>query len=116
VGGGAAGGGAAVWARSPLAAYSVAFLRSVLVMSATVCITAYCLWAFENVKAVTAHQGHAALWFQLSIVPFTLAMMRYGLLVDQGQGGAPEEVVLRDRLLLGLGLIWAVLFALGVYR
>jgi decaprenyl-phosphate phosphoribosyltransferase len=103
-------------ARPTLATYSAPFLRSVLVMSATVTITAYCLWAFENVKAVTAHEGHAALWFQLSIVPFTLAMMRYGLLVDQGQGATPEEVVLGDRLLLGLALIWAILFALGVYR
>jgi decaprenyl-phosphate phosphoribosyltransferase len=102
--------------RPTLASYTVSFLRSVLVMSATVTITAYCLWAFENVKAVTAHDGHAALWFQLSIVPFTLAMMRYGLVVDQGHGGAPEEVVLGDRLLLVLALIWAVLFALGVYR
>jgi decaprenyl-phosphate phosphoribosyltransferase len=102
--------------RPALATYSTAYLRSVLVMSATVTITAYCLWAFENVKAVTVHQGHAAFCFQLSIVPFTLALLRYGLLVDRGQGGAPEDVVLGDRLLGGLGLIWAVLFAFGVYR
>jgi decaprenyl-phosphate phosphoribosyltransferase len=96
--------------------YSLAFLQSVLVMSATVTITAYCLWAFENVKAVAAHEGHAMICFQLSIVPFTLALLRYGLLVDRGHGGAPEDVVLGDRLLLGLALIWAVLFTLGVYR
>ncbi|HEX3540214.1 MAG TPA: hypothetical protein VHT75_07175, partial [Acidimicrobiales bacterium] len=93
-----------------------AYLRSVLVMSATVTITAYCLWAFENVKAVTAHDGHAAIAFQLSIVPFTLALLRYGFLVDRGHGGAPEEVVLGDRLLLGLAVVWAALFAFGVYR
>ena len=46
--------------RPALSTYSSAYLRSVLVMSATVTITAYCLWAFENVKAVTAHEGHAA--------------------------------------------------------
>jgi decaprenyl-phosphate phosphoribosyltransferase len=102
--------------RPALSTYSAAYLRSVLVMSATVTVTAYCLWAFENVKAVSVHQGHAALCFQLSIVPFTLALLRYGLLVDRGQGGAPEDVVLGDRLLGGLGLIWAVLFAFGVYR
>ncbi len=113
---GEAGGPAAVGAGSALASYTVAFLRSVLIMSATVCVTGYCLWAFENVKAVTPHEGHATLWFQLSIVPFTLALMRYGLVIDEGRGGAPEDVVLGDRLLLGLGLIWAVLFALGVYR
>ncbi|MDQ1398966.1 MAG: decaprenyl-phosphate phosphoribosyltransferase [Acidimicrobiaceae bacterium] len=99
-----------------VAAYSVAFLRSVLVMSATVTITAYCLWAFENVKAVTPGEGTAAVCFQLSIVPFTLALMRYGLLVDRGQGGAPEDLVLGDRLLVVLAVIWAVVFAVGVYR
>jgi decaprenyl-phosphate phosphoribosyltransferase len=109
VGSGSAGGRA-------VAAYSVAFLRSVLVMSATVTITAYCLWAFENVKAVTPGEGTAAVCFQLSIVPFTLALMRYGLLVDQGQGGAPEDLVLGDRLLVVLAVIWAVVFAVGVYR
>lgn len=102
--------------RPALSTYSAAYLRSVLVMSATVTITAYCLWAFENVKAVTAHDGHAAIAFQLSIVPFTLALLRYGFLVDRGHGGAPEEVVLGDRLLLGLAVIWAALFAFGVYR
>lgn len=102
--------------RPVLSTYSAAYLRSVLTISATVTITAYCLWAFENVKAITVRQGHAALCFQLSIVPFTLALLRYGLLVDQGEGGAPEDVVLGDRLLLGLAAVWAVLFALGVYR
>ena len=112
----ATSGDRVVVTRSALASYSRAYLRSVLVLSATVTITAYCLWAFENVKAVTRTQGHAAFWFQLSIVPFTLALLRYGLLIDQGHGGAPEDVVLNDRLLLALGGLWAVVFALGVYR
>ena len=46
----------------------------------------------------------------------SLALLRYGFLIDQGQGGAPEDVVLGDRLLLALGAIWTALFALGVYR
>jgi decaprenyl-phosphate phosphoribosyltransferase len=99
--------------RSTLASYSLTFLRSVLIISATVTITAYCLWAFENAKAVLhTHQG---IWYQLSIVPFTLAMLRYGLLLDQGHGGAPEDVVLGDRMLQVLAVAWVVLFALGIY-
>ncbi|MDP9075143.1 MAG: decaprenyl-phosphate phosphoribosyltransferase [Actinomycetota bacterium] len=98
--------------RASLAGYSVAFLRSVLVMSMTVTVTAYCLWAFENVKA---HEHGSAIWFQLSIVPFTLAMLRYGLDIDQGRGGEPEDLVLTDRLLQILGLAWIAVFALGVY-
>ena len=76
-------------------------------------ITAYCLWAFENAKAVLhTHQG---IWYQLSIVPFTLAMLRYALLIDQGHGGAPEDVVLGDRMLQVLAVVWLVTFTLGVY-
>jgi decaprenyl-phosphate phosphoribosyltransferase len=99
-----------------LGGYSEAFLRGILVMSLSVTEAAYCLWAFENVKAVAPHEGHAALFFQLSIVPFTLALLRYGLLVDRGHGGAPEDVVLGDGLLAVLGVVWLALFALGVYR
>ncbi len=99
--------------RATLDAYSLSFLRSVLVISATVTITAYCLWAFENARAVL--HAHTGIWFQLSIVPFTLAMLRYGLLIDQGHGGQPEDVVLGDRVLQVLALLWAALFALGIY-
>ena len=45
-------------------------------------------------------------WFQLSIVPFVLAVLRYALVVDQGGGGAPEEVVFADRVLQALGVLW----------
>jgi decaprenyl-phosphate phosphoribosyltransferase len=99
--------------RATLDEYSLSFLRSVLVISATVTITAYCLWAFENARAVL--HSHTGIWFQLSIVPFTLAMLRYGLLIDQGHGGQPEDVVLGDRVLQVLALLWAALFALGIY-
>jgi len=100
-------------ARPSLGSYSLAFLRSVLMISASVTLTAYCLWAFENAKAVV--HGHHAIWFQLSIVPFTLAFLRYGLLIDRGHGGAPEDVVLADRQLQVLALVWAGVFAAGVY-
>lgn len=96
--------------------YSMAFLQSVLVMSLSVTIAAYCLWAFENVKASGgAHAGHAALCFQLSIVPFSLAMLRYGFLVDQGEGGSPEELAFGDGMLAALAVVWLVIFAVGVY-
>ena len=49
-----------------------------------------------------------------TIVPFVIAVLRYALVVDQGGGGAPEEVVLSDRVLQIVGVIWAILFAIGV--
>jgi decaprenyl-phosphate phosphoribosyltransferase len=47
-------------------------------------------------------------------VPLVIAVLRYALVVDQGGGGAPEEVVLSDRTLQIVGVIWLVTFALGV--
>jgi decaprenyl-phosphate phosphoribosyltransferase len=73
-------------------------------------MTAYCLWAFEKADAASH-----AIWFELSIVPFVLAMLRYALLLENGQGGAPEDVVLGDRPLQVLGVLWAIVFAAGVY-
>ena len=75
-----------------------------------VMLTAYCLWAFENASAT----GDTT-WFRLSIVPFVLAVLRYALVIEQGGGGAPEEVVLSDRVLQILGVLWVVTFALGVH-
>jgi decaprenyl-phosphate phosphoribosyltransferase len=95
--------------RSTLGEYSTAFLGYVRAVASGVMITAYCLWAFEN----AVHTGDET-WFRLSIVPFVIAVLRYALVVDQGGGGAPEEVVLSDRVLQLVGLVWIILFGLGV--
>jgi decaprenyl-phosphate phosphoribosyltransferase len=95
--------------RRTLGEYSTAFLGYVRAVASAVMITAYCLWAFEN----AAKTGDET-WFRLSIVPFVIAVLRYALVVDQGGGGAPEEVVLSDRVLQIVGVIWAILFAVGV--
>jgi decaprenyl-phosphate phosphoribosyltransferase len=97
--------------RPTLGHYSLGFLRYVRSLASAVAITAYCIWAFD--KAASA--GHGAIWFQLSIVPFVIAILRYALLMDAGEGGAPEELVLRNRPLQILGVVWIGLFAVGVY-
>jgi len=96
--------------RSTLADYSDAYLRYVRAVSSGVMLTAYCLWAFENASAT----GDTT-WFRLSIVPFVLAVLRYALVIEQGGGGAPEEVVLSDRVIQILGVLWISSFALGVH-
>jgi decaprenyl-phosphate phosphoribosyltransferase len=97
--------------RATLGAYTPTFLRYVRAVTSGVAMTAYCLWAFER-----AHGSAGAIWFELSIVPFVLGVLRYALLVDAGHGGAPEDVVLGDPTLQVLALSLAVLFAIGVYR
>jgi len=95
--------------RRALAHYSLGFLAYVRGVATSVAIVAYALWAFD----VSSRTGNEVL-FQLSIVPLVLGLLRYALLLDEGKGGAPEEVVLADRVLQVVGLAWLVLFGLGV--
>ena len=96
--------------RRSLTLYSRSFLGYVRAVASSVTILAYCLWAFEKSAAI----GNQV-WFELSIVPFVLGILRYAFLLDQGQGGAPEEVVLSDRVLLAMGALWAFSFAIAVH-
>ena len=98
--------------RRTLAAYPPTFLRSVRLLSAAVTVTAYCLWAFER---SAQHNSHHPIWFQLSIVPFVLAILHVELRFERGMGAAPEELALRDRTLQVLAVTWALLFAVGIY-
>jgi decaprenyl-phosphate phosphoribosyltransferase len=96
--------------RATLGEYSDSFLNYVRAVTSGVAITGYALWAFER-----ADQVGNQFWFRLSIVPFVLGILRYALTVEQGGGGAPEEVVLGDRMLQLLGLVLFACFAIGVY-
>lgn len=96
--------------RRILSAYPAEYLRQTRELAAAVTLLAYCLWAFER----AAPSGPP--WSQLSIVPITFGLLRYALLLERGQGGSPEEVVLRDVPLLVTGLAWVLLFGLGVMK
>ena len=95
--------------RLVLAAYTEGFLSYVRSVASSVAILAYCLWAFEK----SSHVG-SPMWFELSIIPFALAILRYALLLTHGDGGAPEELILSERALLVIVAAWAVCFALAV--
>jgi decaprenyl-phosphate phosphoribosyltransferase len=99
--------------RKSLDAYSMTFLNVVLGISAGGAILGYCLWAF-SLQTALEHHGHP-IWYQLSIVPMLLALLRYAYVVEGLGGGKPEDLVFADRSLQVLGLAWAALFALGIY-
>lgn len=102
-------GDAAPAARATLASYSPTYLRHVLTMSSAVAVTGYCLWSLDTPKATWPVLS------QLSVVPLVLFLLRYALLLDQGRGGAPEDLVLEDRVLAALAVAWVALFAGAVY-
>jgi decaprenyl-phosphate phosphoribosyltransferase len=99
--------------RPALSAYPATFLRSVRLLAASVTVTAYCLWAFE--RSAQVGRGHHPIWFELSIVPFVMALLHVELRFARGQGGAPEELALRDRALQLLGIVWVALVVVGIY-
>ena len=96
--------------RSTLAKYSADYLRYVRGVSSAIAITAYCLWAFER-----SGIGTRVPWFEFSILPFVLAILRYALLIDEGKGGTPEDIVFSDRAMPVLGIVWAALVTAGIY-
>ena len=95
--------------RRVLALYTARRLRTILIMSGTGAVIAYCVWAFR-LPAV-----HGIPWRPLSIAPVALALGRYGMLVRAGGGEAPEELLLHDRVLQAAGVAWLAIFALGVH-
>jgi decaprenyl-phosphate phosphoribosyltransferase len=104
-------GDAAPSTRSTLADYNIGFLRIALTVSCGAALVSYCQWAFETKEL----SGQDWPFYELSIVPMLTALLRYALVLEQGHGGAPEEVFASDRVLQVLGGLWAVMFGLGVY-
>jgi decaprenyl-phosphate phosphoribosyltransferase len=89
--------GAAI--RKALESYTSTYLRFVWTTSATAVVVCYGLWAFERDR-------HSGSWFAVSMVPFTIAILRYAVDVDGGLAGEPEDIALRDRVLQLLALVW----------
>lgn len=95
--------------RPTLGEYSHEYLVLVRSVAVSAVLISYCLWAVER-----AAEGGTP-WVQLSIVPFVIAILRYALIVDQGKGSAPEEVLLEDRTLQAMGVALVACLALGIY-
>ena len=95
--------------RKSLEEYSLSYLRFVWSVSAGLTLVAYSLWAFE-LDTVLENVIPA-----LSIVPFSMAVLRYAYSIDKGVAGAPEDVVLADKQLLILAAIWLGTFATFVF-
>ena len=85
--------------RKSLESYTSSYLRFVWTLSATAVVLCYGLWAFER-------DGNAGSWFAVSMVPFTVAILRYAVDIDGGEAGEPEDIALHDRVLQMLALVW----------
>jgi decaprenyl-phosphate phosphoribosyltransferase len=99
--------------RPTLGHYTPSILLTIRTLSAAVSVTAYCLWAFE--RAAQVHSGHHPIWFQLTIVPFVIALLHVVRILDSGEGARPEDLAIQDHRLQIYGLAWVALFAVGIY-
>jgi decaprenyl-phosphate phosphoribosyltransferase len=85
--------------RKALESYTSTYLRFIWTLSATAVVLCYGMWAFERDR-------YSGSWFAVSMVPFTIAILRYAVDVDGGLAGEPEDIALRDRVLQLLFLAW----------
>jgi len=86
--------------RKSLESYTSSYLRFVWTLSATSLVLCYGLWAFER------DDSGGTSWFVVSMIPFTIAILRYAVDVDGGMAGEPEEIALKDRVLQLLAVAW----------
>ncbi|MFG2650071.1 decaprenyl-phosphate phosphoribosyltransferase [Streptomyces sp. NPDC048436] len=96
--------------RALLTEYTTGYLRFVWQLAAGVAVLAYCLWAMESGGTTNGLLP----WRQLSMAAFVLAVLRYAVFADRGTAGEPEDVVLRDRALAVIGLVWLAMYGLAV--
>jgi len=94
--------------RKSLDGYSLGYLRFVWGTAAAVTIMGYALWSFD-----VAQTPSSLPWAQWSLLPFVMAILRYGIVIDRGDAEAPEDAVIADKGLQLLGAVWLILFALG---
>jgi decaprenyl-phosphate phosphoribosyltransferase len=102
--------------RKVLAEYSSNFLDSALTMCASVVVTGYCLWAFDASSTGLSKNHDGVMAGRLSVIPVVFAMLFILRSVEAGNGAAPEDLVLHDRTVQLLILVWAILMAVGVYQ
>ncbi len=96
--------------RTALDAYTGDWLSQVLVMSLTGTLISYASWAFQVTGRDTVRPVLA-----LSVLPVLVALLRYLLLVDRGEGERPEQSLVGDGVLLVCALTWVALMGWGLY-
>ncbi len=94
--------------RPILRTYSPSYLRTIWSASMITAILFYFLWAFE------LGASRNDLFVEMSTVPFSLIMLRYAFHADRGVAEAPETIVLTDRVLQLMAVVWVGLFLLQV--
>ena len=101
--------------RPVLKQYSADFLHSALTLSATSVVVSYCLWAFDTSATGLSSFRHHMVPIRLTVVPVVLAILFIMRSAEAGDGHSPEDLLLHNRVVQVLGLLWIGLIGLGIY-
>jgi decaprenyl-phosphate phosphoribosyltransferase len=96
--------------RATLRRYSPRVLAWTSTVAALAAGAAYGLWSLR-----VAPPAGPSPWYRLSILPFVGVLARYAAIARVGGAGAPEDVLLGDRVLLALVAVWLFAFGCGAY-
>jgi decaprenyl-phosphate phosphoribosyltransferase len=100
----------AVRHRRVLGLYPAGFLAQLATVGMVGALIAYALWAVGASRSGVDHR-----WLSASVVPFTVAVLRYGYVVARGEASDPEAAVVGDPV-LRIAVVACVLAALvGIY-
>jgi 4-hydroxybenzoate polyprenyltransferase len=101
---------AAVGHRRNLEAYSLEFIDQLILIISGAALMTYALYTFSAENLPRSHS------MMLTIPIVMYGLFRYLFLVREGEiGGAPEELLFRDRPLLAAVVVWAVLAVTLLY-
>lgn len=107
--------GAEAGTRATLDTYTPGFLRMLLSVSLAGALISYCVWAFETSELNVLGDDVDLHFYELSVVPMIAALFRYLLVLERGEGSAPEEVFASDRVLQLAGVVWIIIYGIAVY-
>jgi 4-hydroxybenzoate polyprenyltransferase len=89
--------------RAILSEYSLPFLDPMIVIVSAVTIVCYSVYSVDSPTALT----HPHLWVTVPFIIYGVCRYLY-LVYQKGWGGAPDEVLLKDRELLVSVILWFV--------
>jgi decaprenyl-phosphate phosphoribosyltransferase len=94
--------------RPSLRRYSLPGLRRAERLIAAAMLAAYLAWALAE------HDPWTRAWHLATLLPLTAALLRFDHLAARNTPSRVEDLLMRDRPMLGLELLWLVLFTIGV--
>ncbi len=93
--------------RRVIHSYSPDFLYSCTSISIAVSVTGYCFWAFS--------QSENTLWYEISVIPFVMALFQYRWISEQPVAEAPEDAFLGDKVIVVLTVLLVLTLAMAIY-